>query len=147
MPAFLAWKDYYTVHEPSLDAEHKQIIELIDSLYLAMQRRADQHVIGDVLERLVRYTMTHFGHEENQMREVGYPELDAHKACHDRMQERTLELRTQWDAASAPEVMRFLKDWWVNHIQGDDKRYAPFMAAAARMKAGLATSGAEITSV
>ena len=135
MTAFIAWKDYYTVNERSLDAEHKQIIEIINTLYTAMQRHAENHVMQDVLARLANYTMTHFAHEEEHMLAAGYADFDTHKVLHDRMRQRTLELQTHMDAVSAPAVLLYLKDWWVNHIQGADKQYAPWMATAAETKA------------
>ena len=32
---------------------------------------------------------------------------------------------------TARDVLVFIKDWWLNHIQGEDKTYAPYMEALA----------------
>ena len=106
MSVYIAWKDFYTVNDPSLDAEHKQIIENINELYAAMNSVADSAVKKHVLERLVQYTRTHFDHEEKIMQEAGYPDLVAHKALHDDMRRRTIGL-IGFDAGNGPRCPRF----------------------------------------
>ena len=129
MAAYIVWKDFYSVNDPSLDAQHRQIIESINELYDAWESPEAAAATKRVLERLVQYTHTHFDHEEKVMREVGYPEseFEAHKALHDAMRQRTIGLRTNLTLVTARDVLVFLKDWWLNHIQGEDKKYAGYM--------------------
>jgi hemerythrin-like metal-binding protein len=127
MAAYIAWKDYYSVNNPLLDSEHKQIIEYVNELYVAMNGLSDSAAKKRVLERLVQYTQTHFDHEEKIMQEVDYPDLAAHKALHNDMRRQTIELRTHLTLVTARDVLVFLKDWWLGHIQGEDKNYASYM--------------------
>ena len=131
MATYIAWKDYYSVNDPSLDAEHKQIIACINELYEAMQGTTDSSTTKQVLDRLVQYTRTHFEHEEKILRDVDFPDFEAHKALHDNMRRRTLSLRTHLTLVTARDVLVFLKDWWLEHIQGEDKKYATYVAALA----------------
>ena len=124
MAAYITWKKFYTVNNPSLDAEHKQIIEHINELYVSMNGPTDSVANNHVLERLVQYTQIHFDHEEKIMQEMGYPDAAAHKALHDNMRRRTIGLRTHWTAVTARDVLVVLKDWWLDHIQGEDKKYS-----------------------
>ena len=124
MAAYIAWKDYYSVNDPSLDSEHRQIIESINEMYNALEDPAPDVATKRVLDRLVRYTHTHFDHEEKIMKEAGYWDFEAHKALHDAMRQRTVGLRTHLTLVTARDVLVFLKDWWVDHIQGEDKKYA-----------------------
>jgi len=136
MNPYIVWKDFYSVDNPLLDAEHKQIIENINELYVAMNGPMDSVAKKRVLERLVQYTQTHFDHEEKIMQEVDYPDLAAHKALHDDMRRQTIELRTHLTLVTARDVLVFLKDWWLDHIQGEDKKYASYMEPlAANMSA------------
>ena len=136
MAAYIAWKDFYSVNNPLLDAEHKQIIESINELYVAMNGPMDSVAKKRVLERLVQYTQTHFDHEEKIMQEVDYPDLAAHRALHDDMRRQTIGLRTHLTLVTARDVLVFLKDWWLGHIQGEDKKYASYVEpAAANMSA------------
>jgi hemerythrin-like metal-binding protein len=128
MAAYIAWKDYYSVNDPSLDAEHKRIIAYINELYAAMQNPTqDAAATKQVLDKLVQYTCSHFKHEEERMKEVEFPHFEAHKALHDKMRRQTNALRTNLTLVTARDVLVFLKDWFVNHIQGEDKLYAAYM--------------------
>ena len=90
MATYIAWKDNYSVNDPSMDAEHKQIITCINGLYSAIQSPTAGFTTKRVLEKLVHDTRTHFAHEEARLREVGFPDFEAHKALHDDMKQRTL---------------------------------------------------------
>ncbi len=131
MATYITWKDYYSVNNPALDAEHQQIIACINELHEAMQGAADSSTTRRVLDKLVQYTRTHFEHEEKFLRDVGFPNYDAHKALHDNMRQRTLSLRTHLTLVTARDVLVFLKDWWLEHIQGEDKMYASYAEALA----------------
>lgn len=127
MASYITWKNYYSVNDPSIDAEHKQIIECINELYATMQSVTAGSTTKQVLDKLVRYTQTHFAHEEARLKEIGFPNFEAHKALHDNMRQRTLGLRTHLTLVTARDVLVFLKDWWVGHIQSEDKVYASYM--------------------
>jgi hemerythrin-like metal-binding protein len=131
MARYITWKDYYSVNDPSLDAEHKQIIECINDLYSALESPNAGAVTKQVLDQLVEYTQAHFAHEEKRMKEVGFPTFDAHKALHDNMRQRTIGLRTHLNLVTARDALIFLKDWWIDHIQGEDKLYSSYMPTLA----------------
>src|SRR3989304_7852047 len=92
MGAYLTWKPYYSVGDPALDAEHQQILKLIDELYASMTAGRENAKTKGILDQLVRYTMTHFEHEERMMRACGFPDFDSHKAQHDQMRRRAAGL-------------------------------------------------------
>lgn len=59
------------------------------------------------------------------MRESGYPGYDEQKRAHEALVNKVMEAQTNYRAGTAlsQEVMGFLINWLVNHIQGMDKRY------------------------
>jgi hemerythrin-like metal-binding protein len=128
---YVLWKDFYSVGEPVLDSQHKQIIELINRLYAAVREGTENRVSKEVLERLTQYTLNHFHQEEELMKQSGYPGSEAHKARHAEMKQRTLDLRTHLSLVTARDVLHFLKTWWTEHIQREDKKYATHLRAAA----------------
>jgi hemerythrin-like metal-binding protein len=130
MGAFVEWRSYYSVGDPSLDAEHQQILGLIDDLYATMSAGKENAKTREILDRLVRYTLTHFEHEEQIMRDCDFPGLAVHKAEHSRMKQRTLDLREHIGLVTGKDVLYFLKDWWTNHIQEEDKSYSAYLRAA-----------------
>jgi hemerythrin len=132
MEVYITWKDYYSVNDPLLDAEHKLIIDCINKLYTALQDDPKQgEATKRVLETLVQYTHTHFEHEEKRMQEADFPKFEAHKALHDDMRRRTIALRSHLTSVTARDVLVFLKEWWLGHIQGEDKVYAAYMPTLA----------------
>jgi len=129
--AYIKWKDYYSVGEPALDAEHRQVIECINDLHAALQSPDAAVVTKRVLDKIVQYTHSHFAHEEQRLKEVGFPAFEAHKALHDAMRQRTIGLRTHLNLVTARDAMVFLKDWWLEHIQGEDKLYSSYISSLA----------------
>ena len=127
MVVYVTWKDSYTVHDPSLDAEHRQIIESINKLYLPMQGRTPGLAAERLLGSLIQYTRTHFEHEEELLKKTAYPAFAEHKALHDDMVQRTIDLQTHLMSLTASDVLNFLKDWWLEHIQGEDKKCAVYL--------------------
>ncbi len=127
MATFITWKSYYSVNDPELDAEHRQIIDCINRLYVSLDDPSQGLVTKQVLDTLVKYTHEHFDHEEKRMQEAGFTGFAAHKELHDDMRRRTQGLRTHLTLVTARDVLGFLKTWWVDHIQGEDKLYASFL--------------------
>lgn len=126
---FFAWNSSYSVGCAAMDQEHKRLVEIINNLYGAMRQGKGNEVIGPILDSLVEYTRTHFAHEERLMKETGYTACEEHKREHDSLTGQVLEIQNKYRSGGvlSLEVMSFVKDWLVNHIQGSDKRYGPQM--------------------
>jgi len=95
-----------------------------------MRARKSDAVLVGVVERLKDYTVKHFGHEEDLFARYGYPDESAHKDIHRKLVQKVLDFEAQLKSGKAKvtmDIMRFLKDWLITHIQGTDKRYAPFL--------------------
>jgi hemerythrin-like metal-binding protein len=129
MSAYVVWKPFYSVNDPSLDAEHRQILELIDSLHAAINAGREDVAIQNILDRLLQYTIDHFAHEEQVMQDSRYPGLDSHKVLHERMRQRTRMIHDHMDRVTGHYMLRFLNEWWIDHIQSVDKQYAPYLVA------------------
>jgi len=127
MASYVTWKDYYSVGDESLDAQHKQLLGIINELYGAMGRGADHAAVRTILDRLLQYTLQHFKYEEQVMLSHDYPDLMRHKGVHDRMRQRTIDLLDNVDLVTGRDLLIFLKEWWCNHIQEQDKQYAPYL--------------------
>jgi hemerythrin len=123
MVDYVTWKHSYSVNDPSLDAEHKQILDTINQLYLPMQGRRPGLAAERLLGSLIRDMRDHFDHEEEQLKDTAYPSFVNHKALHDDMMQRSVDLQTQLMSLPPCDVLTFLKDWWLEHIQVEDKKY------------------------
>ena len=128
--ALMTWTDKYVLGIQSIDTQHQKLVEMINELQDAMLAGKANDQTGKILDGLVRYTVTHFAHEETLFAKHGYADSTAHKAEHDKLQQQVAEFQTQFKAGQSklsPQLMNFLRDWLNGHILGSDKKYAPFL--------------------
>jgi hemerythrin-like metal-binding protein len=94
-----------------------------------MRSGRSKDAIGTILDELLDYTRTHFAHEERLMQQCDYDGFDAQKRAHEALIAQVVEVQQKYRAGTAlgQEVMTFLKNWLINHIQGTDKKYGPIM--------------------
>jgi hemerythrin len=125
--AFFEWTDKYSVGVPSIDGQHKRLIEIINSLYESMRAGQGEIALGKLLEDLASYTRTHFRAEEKLLESNGYPELAVHKKVHEALAAQVMDLIAQHKAgktALSIQTGNFLKNWLSNHILNTDKNYS-----------------------
>ena len=91
MPYF-EWTDELIIDSGVIDADHQQLVELVNSLHdAATQGLSVAAVVGRMAE-LVFYTQDHLLREEDLMLAVGFDNLKEHKLEHLRFMERSLSL-------------------------------------------------------
>lgn len=112
-----------------IDKQHQKLVSLINQLHKIMKLRLGNKKAAEILDELVEYTTSHFGYEEKIMREYKYEDLVEHTIKHVDLIGKVGDFQKQFKQGNAlltMDLMDFLKDWLVNHIQGTDKKYAPF---------------------
>lgn len=125
--ALITWKDAYCVGVGEIDAQHKQLVGMINDLHEAMIDGRGRAAVEGTLEKLIAYTRVHFAAEERLMQTHGYPGYEEHKAKHDTMTAKVTELQQKYEAghmAITIEVSNFLQGWLDKHILGTDMLYA-----------------------
>lgn len=128
--ALMEWSDKLSVGVKELDEQHKKLIGMINDLHDAMKTGKAKDVTGNILAGLIDYVSTHFANEERLFRTHAYPDYMQHKAEHDRLTQKVIESKRQFDAGTLMiniDLMNFLKDWLQNHILGTDKKYGPYL--------------------
>ena len=128
--ALLAWKEDYSVKVRQFDDQHRRLIDMVNKLHDAVKLGKGSGILGDVLSSLAAYTQTHFADEERVMLQNRYPGFTAHKKAHDQLVARVREFQRQvgtGDATVTPGLMNFLKEWLLQHIQGVDMQYGPYL--------------------
>jgi len=127
--SLLNWDDKYRLNIREVDEQHKKLFGLLNEMYDAMQAGLGKEVVGNVLTRLVDYTVYHFAFEERLFRVHGYAEEAAHRAEHANLTEQAKQLKRKFDAGQTHvslDTFKFLKDWLNGHILGTDKKYVSF---------------------
>lgn len=126
----IEWSDSLMVNIPQIDTQHQKLVVLINQLHNAMKVGKSRAIVGETLKGLIEYTAMHFKTEEDLMETYQYPQFSEHKAAHEKLVESVLAFQQQFqnnEAFVAMDVMEFLKDWLINHINGTDKAYSPFL--------------------
>lgn len=129
---FIEWTAKLSVGIEEIDREHRTLVGMINELDDAMYEGKSKDMLGQIINRLVAYAVTHFHTEESYFDLFGYPAADAHKAEHESFRQKTAEFKTGFEAGTIGlsfQVMDFLSQWVQNHIQSVDKQYAPFLLA------------------
>jgi hemerythrin len=125
----IRWDSSFSVGIPAIDEQHRKLIGMINTMAEARQARVDSEVVSEVLNEMTRYAAEHFKSEEDLMRQHGFPSFDEHRKKHVSFRKDVAHLCLDAVAhkTSVPEsVVRFLKDWFVDHILYCDQRYAEF---------------------
>lgn len=127
----MTWTPKLSVGVAVLDDDHKKLVGMVNELYDAMQAGHGKESLGPILDRLVDYTKVHFAREEKFFTQTGYPDAAPHKQQHDALTRQVLDVQRKYAAGATAtvslEVMHFLRDWLINHIQGSDQKYRPHL--------------------
>jgi len=127
----MTWNEKLSVGVKVLDDDHKKLVGMLNQLYDAIQSGHGKDSLSKTLDGLVDYTKTHFAREESFFAQTQYGASTAHKKEHDDLTKQVLEVQQKFKAGATGclslEVMNFLKNWLVNHIQGSDQKYGPHL--------------------
>lgn len=126
----IQWNDTYSTKVQFIDDDHKKLIDYINKLFDAMKSGQAKEVLGRILSDLVTYTDTHFKNEERQMQIHTYPDFVSHKALHDDLRKKALDIKKRYDSgqmAISVELSDFLVGWLKHHIEGTDKKLGAFL--------------------
>ena len=113
-----------------MDREHAVLIEYINTLQSLVDGNSSRQLVGQVLEGLIQYTKTHFYVEEELMYAFTYPDYINHMQAHEKFKQTMQQLSSQFKQGETDitdELMDFLKDWLVNHIQKIDRKLADYL--------------------
>lgn len=124
--------DKYKTGIEFIDEEHKRLFEIIDETYELIH----DHFIHDkydqiiyLLEQLKDYTEFHFHDEEEYMKSINYPGLEAQQQAHAAFIDKLVnidihELEAMDDNQQQYllDLVNFLVTWLANHILGADKK-------------------------
>lgn len=125
----IPWTRDLSVDIRHIDKQHRTLIDIINDLHQALTQARAGNVIQEIIDRLLDYTVNHFGEEERLMERHGYPKLAQHKEIHKKFiaTAQSFQERINQGApmsAVAGELLATLRDWLVNHIKKTDRQYA-----------------------
>lgn len=117
------WKDSYCTGHVLVDAQHREIFDLVNQLSDAIVARRGHELVGDVLGRLERYAEEHFAAEEQLMRRASYPDLVRHIGLHEAFRVEVTELASAFRSGELVlplTLCHFVLEWLREHIRAED---------------------------
>lgn len=123
--ALLEWKNEYAVGVEAVDHEHRELIELINSLHDRLSQPETEITVAEFLGEIYAKIAAHFALEERVMREQDYDELADHKADHERLLDDIREIMDDYELRGAFDdetLAERLKDWFGDHFRTKDSR-------------------------
>lgn len=125
MPDF-TWKDAYSIGNETIDAEHRQLLELATDIASFARSGERLERIKAAIVRLYDYAKTHFHHEEEYMRSIAYPKLAEHEALHHAIihEMNTIMQHSGNIDALVHKFKRLMVVWVIEHIITEDRKIA-----------------------
>jgi hemerythrin len=123
----LEWQDSYTIGDPAIDEQHRELFKR--AAYLLAATSHEGQVISAM--RLFHYMRAHLSHEEELMRQLGYPDAETHRLEHQDLMARlnTMSLKIANENLVIADLEEFIGDRFLKHIETADTDLARFANA------------------
>ena len=129
----ILWTNEFSVNNKLLDNQHRQIINMINTLIekndILLPFSEEMH---ELLTSMTDYFRTHFQDEENFMKKIKFPALEEHQLLHISYIDKMVDFNFAKLSAKdnlANEMMEYLIYWLKNHILIEDQKYKDFLIA------------------
>lgn len=127
----IAWTDdKFSVGNPQIDDQHKQLIKHINRLIALQKQRGNKKQQVKILTDLENYIEQHLVFEEALLRERGYPAHEEHAQLHSQYM---IEVE-MWglmveneDPNLLKKMCSFLNLWLTEHILGEDMKFSKYV--------------------
>ena len=123
--SLIEWRNEFSVGVPSIDHEHKQLIELINKLN-EMAGWADSYDnVIDALGEIYTQISAHFALEEKIMRDARYDGYAEHKDDHEELLDELRDIMDRVDDDGSYDESRLgteLERWFATHFKTHDAR-------------------------
>jgi len=126
--ALVTWSDEFSVGIPEVDEQHRGLFELVNRVHDAAMHHAPSAEVREIVDALEHYTVLHFADEERYMLHARYPDFPAHKVKHDDFvaRVRVEKMRLQAGFPLELDIVNFLSDWLISHIQRADHDFGEY---------------------
>lgn len=125
----ITWKEENSVGVKALDRQHQEVISYLNTLFEFFEDQQPE-LLKDLFLKLEHYAEEHFTSEEDLFNKYKYQDKEAHIKEHDIYRNSMTRFRQKLesdDPSVSEDMLEFLADWWMGHIQGCDKEYTRFL--------------------
>lgn len=128
---WIKWENKFHTGYKRIDNQHKELVNIINDLYDTgvkgdLNNEEVRNSFNSIIKRTIDYATYHFAYEEKIMNAVNYSIARSHISKH-----RSFSLKVvdevnkyeQGDSLVIEDFIHFLKDWLLNHIVVEDKKF------------------------
>lgn len=127
----IPWEESYALGISEIDTQHQKMLAIINKLndLYTEKKQENQEEINKIIQEMSDYAVYHFQSEERYFHLFGYDKMDEHIQIHDQYRSKVEDWRKRYDADKDAkiffEIMNYLQDWWIWHINNTDREYVP----------------------
>jgi hemerythrin len=122
---FIKWTSKFKIGISIIDEQHRGLVSIINSFYFHKDDEVLERFLAPTADTLMASYRIHFLTEEDMMAQAEYPDLENHRKEHSDTVAVLEQLRHECSKAKDPlRFIQFMKDYWFNHVNDVDRRYA-----------------------
>lgn len=122
------WKKRYSINEPEIDEEHKELFQIADEAFKNVSKSEKREKIKASLNKLFEYFEKHFKNEELFMEKIQYNRLEEHKQIHqdiiDKLNDFVKKSPTMSIDQIEEDLETFIENSLIEHIVHEDSQIA-----------------------
>ena len=123
--SILEWRDEFSVGVPSVDLEHRELIDLINDMHGLIGNGAPHDQVIASLGEIYAQISAHFALEEKFMRDSGYDSFREHKEDHESLLDELRDIMDRVDDDGSYEEDRLAQElgrWFSEHFRTHDAK-------------------------
>jgi hemerythrin-like metal-binding protein len=131
-PLYIVWNQKQSIKVPILDEQHHAVVAAINSLYFFINQGWGLSALTPTLKIIKATIGFHLKTEEGILEKLGtnYKVLYKHNELYNTFNLNADLAINQAMAEQDPMVLlKFLRDWWVNHHLKDHAEYKPYLSS------------------
>jgi len=112
-----------------IDGQHQYFMGIMNEFYGVLNEASPlEATLHHMLDELIGYAKFHFSTEEKYFDLYDFELKDEHNALHRAYEKKVDEFKKSFEDGGgvdiASDLLDFLEQWWVNHINVEDKKYS-----------------------
>lgn len=122
----IQWKKDMELGIEIIDKQHQYFVGLMNELYETNYNLKLKDTLGDIIKQLVAYKEFHFATEEKYFDKFNYENSVEHKNKHAELSRKVEEFKKRYEQEGSKiigELLDFLENWLVEHLEIQDKKY------------------------
>lgn len=132
----IVWSDKMSVGDRVIDADHKKLIELINTIETQLEGETDLAVFTDTMHQLEKYTDIHFEREEEIMKQVYYARHYQHMIRHHELRNEFKQIKEKMftqiekfhEVQDVEQLCDLLRHWLMDHVFAEDMLMKPVLS-------------------